>query len=316
MGRTGEQRANGAGSEGGDGAGAGSGSTNGMGAGTAPANGNGFSTSSASTPSVLQNIPQKVEAPGVFGRDSETASHNEHHDSSGSSPNGVAARRRKTPELDPLKDTATTPPPPPSTSLTPSPPNNTTTQPPHRRKPTTNNHSHNHSSSSSSSHSSKKKFTAPVFTHAFSTFDRQNPHAANSPFHGFFTLFWMAVFLFVVKIAADNWRRHGSILGTNEIMRGMFGCKTEVAVLLVADGVMCAITGVGWLVQGVLVRGGWVDWDGAGWVLQNVSLLVCLFVVCFLFFWFPFSFPPLFFSVCSWPWGLIVGGLVGVGKRC
>ncbi|KAL2198233.1 MBOAT, membrane-bound O-acyltransferase family-domain-containing protein [Corynascus similis CBS 632.67] len=124
---------------------------------------------------------------------------------------------------------------------------------------------------------SKAKFAAPVFTRSFTTFDRQNPHAANSPFHGFFTLFWMAVFLFVVKIGASNWRTHGSPLGTNEIMRTMFGRggdggtgTREVLVLAVADGVMCAATGFGWALQRFGVRGGWVDWDGAGWVMQNV----------------------------------------------
>lgn len=131
---------------------------------------------------------------------------------------------------------------------------------------------------------SKAKFAAPVFTRSFTTFDRQNPHAANSPFHGFFTLFWMAVFLFVVKIGASNWRTHGSPLGTNEIMRTMFGRggdggtgTREVLVLAVADGVMCAATGFGWALQRFGVRGGWVDWDGAGWVMQNVSPLALFF---------------------------------------
>jgi hypothetical protein len=115
------------------------------------------------------------------------------------------------------------------------------------------------------------KFTDLVFTHNFSAFDRQNPSAANSPFHGFFTLFWMAVFLFVVKIAADNWRAHGNPLGTNEIMRNVM-FRREVVVLLAADGLMCGLTGVSWLLQ-LAVREGFVDWDGVGWVLQNVSSL-------------------------------------------
>ncbi|KAH6842510.1 MBOAT, membrane-bound O-acyltransferase family-domain-containing protein [Chaetomium sp. MPI-CAGE-AT-0009] len=238
MARKGEGRANGAGSE--AGTGAASRSTNGVVAGTAPVNGDGFPFSSAGTPSALQNIPQNVEEPRVLGRDSETASYNKHHDSSGISPDTVTARRRKT----------AAEPQPPGDAPTPRP----STSPPHRRRATT---------------TSSKKFTTPVFTHAFSTFDRQNPHAANSPFHGFFTLFWMAVFLFVVKIAADNWRRCGSPLGTNEIMRGMFGRKGEVVVLLLADGVMCGITGAGWLLQRAVWRG-WVDWDGGGWVVQHI----------------------------------------------
>lgn len=77
----------------------------------------------------------------------------------------------------------------------------------------------------------------------------------------------MAVFLFVVKVGAENWRAYGNVLGTNEIVQGMFG--REVLVLMVADAVMCGVTGMSWVLQRV-VRRGWLDWDGMGWVLQSV----------------------------------------------
>lgn len=153
-----------------------------------------------------------------------------------------------------LSDSSTTHPTPsettpPDTSSPPSPsPSSTTPNPPlslttHRRAPT----------------ARKGKFADLVFTATSTTFDRQNSSAArDSPFHGFFTLFWMGVFLFVVKIGADNWRRHGSVLGTNEIMRRMFADR-EVVVLLLADGGMCAMTGVGWAWQVMVARGG-VEW--------------------------------------------------------
>ncbi len=111
------------------------------------------------------------------------------------------------------------------------------------------------------------KFRDLVFTRKFSTFDRQNEAAANSPFHGFFTLFWMAVFLFVVKIGAENWKKHGSPLGTNEIMKIMF--RRDVIVLLFSDGVMCGLTGVSWLLQKA-VFAGYINWDRSGWVIQNL----------------------------------------------
>ncbi|KAK4133982.1 hypothetical protein BT67DRAFT_442492 [Trichocladium antarcticum] len=99
---------------------------------------------------------------------------------------------------------------------------------------------------------------------------------SSSPFHGFFTLFWLAVFLFMVRIGADNWRRTGRVLGENEIVGGiMFGRGgREVVVLLLADGLMClGGTGVGWAVQR-LVLAGWMDWDGTGWVVQSVWQVV------------------------------------------
>lgn len=95
----------------------------------------------------------------------------------------------------------------------------------------------------------------------------RNEAAATSPFHGFFTLFWMAVAIFMIKIGAENWQSTGSPLGTNDIMKNMF--KKDFVVLLVSDGLMCGLTGVSWLLQ-LLVYKGYMDWDGAGWIVQNV----------------------------------------------
>ena len=111
------------------------------------------------------------------------------------------------------------------------------------------------------------QFRDLVFTRKFSTFDRQNADAANSPFHGFFTLFWMVVLIFMVKIGAENWQKHGSPLGTNEIIRAMF--KRDLLVLLMSDGAMCGLTGVSWLLQKAVVAG-YINWDRSGWVIQNI----------------------------------------------
>ncbi|KAF5002636.1 hypothetical protein FDECE_10567 [Fusarium decemcellulare] len=112
-----------------------------------------------------------------------------------------------------------------------------------------------------------RKFADLVFTRQFSAFDRQNPSSVNSPFHGFYTLFWLAVALFVFKISAKNWQVYGNPLGTSDIMRTMF--HRDVIVLLLSDGIMCALTVVSWLIQR-LVFANYLDWDGAGWVVQNL----------------------------------------------
>ncbi|CAK7205937.1 Sterol O-acyltransferase 2 (Sterol-ester synthase 2) [Sporothrix eucalyptigena] len=127
------------------------------------------------------------------------------------------------------------------------------------------------SASSRPKHRAKKhrgRFSDFVFTRGFSTFDRQNADAANSPFHGFFTLFWISVFVFMVKIGAENWRKTGSPLGTNEIMANMF--HRDLVVMLASDGVLCALTGVSWLIQLIVFDGRLMEWDGAGWIVQNV----------------------------------------------
>ncbi|KAF5022218.1 hypothetical protein F66182_5733 [Fusarium sp. NRRL 66182] len=112
-----------------------------------------------------------------------------------------------------------------------------------------------------------RKFTDFVFTRQFSTFDRHNPSAVNSPFHGFYTLFWLAVALFVFKISVQNWQVYGNLFGTSDIMKTMF--SRDVIVLLLSDGVMCALTAVTWLIQR-LVSANYLDWDGAGWIIQNI----------------------------------------------
>ncbi|PQE09206.1 MBOAT family protein [Rutstroemia sp. NJR-2017a BBW] len=89
----------------------------------------------------------------------------------------------------------------------------------------------------------RNKFSDLVFTRQFTAFDRQNRASANSPFHGFFTLFWLAVGVFVTQLAAENWMKYGNILGTNEIMRMAF--HRDVMVLGLSDGVMCGLgTGI------------------------------------------------------------------------
>ncbi|KAK7429673.1 Sterol O-acyltransferase 2 (Sterol-ester synthase 2) [Neonectria magnoliae] len=111
------------------------------------------------------------------------------------------------------------------------------------------------------------KFADLVFTRQFSAFDRQNTSSVNSPFHGFYTLFWLAVALFVFQISGNNWRVYGNPFGTNDIMKTMF--RRDVIVLLLSDGIMCGLTGVSWLIQ-LLVLNGYLNWDRTGWVVQHL----------------------------------------------
>lgn len=73
-----------------------------------------------------------------------------------------------------------------------------------------------------SKHQHSRKFRDLVFTHKLSAFDPNNQEAANSPFHGFYNLFWLAVALFVCKISANNWRTYGNLLGPSDILKTMF----------------------------------------------------------------------------------------------
>ena len=114
----------------------------------------------------------------------------------------------------------------------------------------------------------RSRFSDLVFTRQFTAFDRQNPMNASSPFHGFFTLFWLGTFLLLVKVAANNWKVYGSIFGRNEIMTIMF--HHDVLVLGLTDGVMCASTAFCLLLQKTIARG-YLSWNKQGWIIQNVS---------------------------------------------
>lgn len=113
------------------------------------------------------------------------------------------------------------------------------------------------------------RFRDLEFTRQRSTFDRQNPSFSSSQFHGFFTLFWLGVALLLVKVAANNWRAHGTIWARNEIVRLMF--HKDVLVLGLTDFVLCWCTIFCLGLQRVLLRG-LLHWNGLGWVVQNVSL--------------------------------------------
>ncbi|KAF7549012.1 hypothetical protein G7Z17_g6697 [Cylindrodendrum hubeiense] len=131
------------------------------------------------------------------------------------------------------------------------------------------------------------KFTDLVFTRQFSAFDRQNTSSVNSPFHGFYTLFWLAVALFVFKISANNWRVYGNPFGTSDIMKTMF--RRDVIVLLLSDGIMCGLTGFSWLIQKLVFKG-YLDWDRAGWVVQHILQTIFIVAVVGLTLW------------RDWPW--------------
>lgn len=112
----------------------------------------------------------------------------------------------------------------------------------------------------------RMRFRDLVFTRQFTAFDRQN--TVSSPFRGFFTLFWLATFLMLVKIAASNWKSYGSVFGRNEILTMMF--HRDVLVLGLTDGIMCASTVFCLLLQKAILAD-YLSWNKHGWLIQNVG---------------------------------------------
>lgn len=106
-----------------------------------------------------------------------------------------------------------------------------------------------------------------VFTRRFTTFDRQNPSSHDSPFHGFFTLFWIAMGLLLIRMGALNWKMYGSVVGPNQIMNMMF--SRDVLVLGLSDVALLGLTVLG-VVWQRLCAAGYVRWDRAGYIIQNL----------------------------------------------
>lgn len=79
----------------------------------------------------------------------------------------------------------------------------------------------------------RQKFKAFIFSRQVSTFDAQSEAAANSPFHGFYNLFWLSVALLICRISANNWRTYGNLLGPSDILKTMFrrdgSCESDDA---------------------------------------------------------------------------------------
>lgn len=126
-----------------------------------------------------------------------------------------------------------------------------------------------------------------IFTQQFTAFDRQNATAAQSPFHGFFTLFWLAMFLLLARIAAWNYRSRGSIFGDAEILHLMV--DRDLFTMLAIDVAMCAATIFGFFLQKAIANEH-LTWNGAGWIIQSIWQAFFTGIIIWITFW------------RDWPW--------------
>ncbi|RPB24507.1 hypothetical protein L211DRAFT_784775 [Terfezia boudieri ATCC MYA-4762] len=114
----------------------------------------------------------------------------------------------------------------------------------------------------------RKRFSDLVFTKQFTTFDRLNPESRKSPFHGFYTLFWLGVTITMIQIAANTYRATGSILG-HDIIAIMFQPDKFIDCMFM-DFVMCFST-MAWCVPlHKAIAKGYIRWAGTGWILQSI----------------------------------------------
>lgn len=133
----------------------------------------------------------------------------------------------------------------------------------------------------------KGKPTDLIYRQQFSTFDRLNAAAAQSPFHGFFTLFWIAMALLLVRIAAKNYRTKGSVFGDAEILHLMV--DKDLFVMLATDVAMCIATSFCLLLHKAIAND-YLTWNGSGWLIQSLWQVFYTVTVIWVTFW------------RHWPW--------------
>jgi sterol O-acyltransferase len=120
----------------------------------------------------------------------------------------------------------------------------------------------------------RSQFGATILKKQFTAFDRQHPDAELPSFHGFFSLFWMGVGLLLVRIAANNWRKSGSIFGENAILKLMF--SQDVLLLGAIDCLMMSSAMLVSLFIQLLCVKNWISWGRSGWLIQNLWQTVFL----------------------------------------
>ena len=127
---------------------------------------------------------------------------------------------------------------------------------------------------------------------------------SESPFLGFFTLFWLCIGMLLVRVAAQNYRRYGGVLGRAELLHMMF--ERDILVLGLTDGVMCAATAFSLVLQKLIWKD-YISWSRSGWIVQNVWQTFYLFAVIG-WTWYR-----------NWPWThtvfVVLHGLVFVMKQ-
>ncbi|KAI9440588.1 MBOAT, membrane-bound O-acyltransferase family-domain-containing protein [Lactarius indigo] len=125
---------------------------------------------------------------------------------------------------------------------------------------------------SSRSQYSKKLKEAVAFVPRLSHFDIENERSSTNEFRGFFTLFWISLFIFTVRTYIRSIERHGAPL--NLRFATMF--SKDARTLALSDAVLVLSTGI-CVPFAKAVSKGWIKYYWTGVVLQHTLQTFILF---------------------------------------
>ncbi|THV02464.1 MBOAT-domain-containing protein [Dendrothele bispora CBS 962.96] len=122
------------------------------------------------------------------------------------------------------------------------------------------------------SKTSKKLRALVAFAPRQSAFDINNEASTTNEFRGFFTLFWISIFIFMVRTYILSFEEHGHALNLH--FASMF--SRDAITLALSDGVLVASTGVSVLFAKAIAKG-WVRYYWTGVIIQHIIQTVILF---------------------------------------
>ncbi|KAH8833135.1 MBOAT, membrane-bound O-acyltransferase family-domain-containing protein [Flagelloscypha sp. PMI_526] len=103
-----------------------------------------------------------------------------------------------------------------------------------------------------------------TFTPRKSAFDTTNEHSGSNEFRGFFTLFWISLFLFTVRTYIRSIETEGHAL--NLRFATMF--SQDAIVLAICDGILVLSTGIS-VIFSKMIANGWIRYYWLGAALQH-----------------------------------------------
>ncbi|KAI0083952.1 MBOAT, membrane-bound O-acyltransferase family-domain-containing protein [Irpex rosettiformis] len=122
---------------------------------------------------------------------------------------------------------------------------------------------------------SGKKLRAMIsFTPRESVFDISNANSGTNLFRGFFTLFWISMFLFAVRTYVRSVEAYGYPLSMEFGMRYMF--TDDTIMLFISDGILVLSTAI-CVPFAKAIQKGWISYYGTGVILQHLWQTAVLF---------------------------------------
>ncbi|KAG7093673.1 hypothetical protein E1B28_007332 [Marasmius oreades] len=122
------------------------------------------------------------------------------------------------------------------------------------------------------SKSSRKRRAVVTFVPRQSVFDINNEISTTNEFRGFFSLFWISIFIFMLRTYISTFEIHGHALN----LRFATQFSRDAITLAISDGVIVGLTAL-CVPFAKAISGGWIRYNWTGLILQHIFQTTLLF---------------------------------------